>query len=136
MRTFTRFLIVAFLALILMTGQGFTELSSWAASCCSKPMVQKAMSCCHGGVCEKHKAVNPVTLKQKSEACQCAPASGDMQYEKASQLMDGKLQLVASSHPNPVLSLQVADTDAPIWLHRLFYPDKSRLFLKKNSWLL
>ena len=135
MSTFLRFLLTAFLALVLVTGQGFTVLSSWAASCCPKPVIEKVMSCCHDGGCDKHKASNPVTLKQKGDACQCSATPVDLQQEKGSFLLDSG-KLVGASSPNPTLSLQLADSDTPIWLYRLFYPDKSKLYLEKNSWLL
>jgi hypothetical protein len=140
MSTLIRFLLTAFLALVLVTGQGFAVASSWAAACCPQNITHQLPDCCQEGGCEKHKAVETPSVKhlvkQQLAKCVCGPTTVDLQYEKSFSLSDGGLLLVGIDHPNPVLSLQLADSGAPIWLRRLFYPDRSRLFLEKNSWLL
>ena len=131
-----RFLLTALLAFVLATGQGFVVLSSWAATCCPQNSVHQLPDCCRDGSCEKHKTVKLPFVKQQLAKCQCGSANVDLQYEKNSSLPDGGLPLVGTDSPNPLLSLQLSDSGVPIWLHRLFYPDRSRRLLEKNSWLL
>lgn len=70
--------------------------------------------------------------------CQCMPASSApatvQDYSNSSQQT---LEWAAVCQPNPALTLQLADTtNAPVWLHRLFYPDKSQLYLLNQRMLL
>lgn len=135
MSMFPRFLIAFILALFLMTGQGFTVLSSWATPCCPNITTHEAMPCCQSRDCKKHKPSNTELIKKKAETCYCSVAPVDLQQEKSTFQMDSG-KLIGANNPNTTLSLQLANSNTPIWLYRLFYPDKSKLYLEKNHWLL
>lgn len=132
-----RFLIPLLLVLAIVLGQGFAAVFSLESSCCNGITIQECnLPCCDSSSCtqKQKKAYRSSSTAQPN--CQCSPLTNDMVRLKAYTLPSSWTLLASTANPNPVLSLQLTDTQAPIWLYRLFYPDQSKLYLQNRTLLL
>lgn len=128
-----KFLISLILVLGLVAGRGFAA----TASCClGNSASQKAHTCCQQSTSLTQKSPQTaMVLTQKSQChCQLLPASEST--EKSLSLLNDWHISLGELDAYPVFALQLANGKVPIWLYRLFYPDRSKLYLEKHSLLL
>lgn len=129
-----RFLITAMIALILFIGQGLAAFSAEKMACCQKMVVQAEHACCQHDALKGIKSIKP--LSSKVQACFCDTDGKQALANDAYPAQNLKLVAVSSLNPQPFQALQLSDSGKPIWLYWQFYPDQSRLYQQKNSWLL
>lgn len=134
MRQTFRFLITAMIALILFIGQGLAAFSAEKMACCQKMTVQTNHACCqHNSL----KAIKPVkSLSSKVQACFCDTDGKQALANDTYPAQNLKLVALSSLNSQPFQGLQLGDSGKPISLYWQFYPDQSRLYQQKNSWLL
>lgn len=139
MKRFLLILIAVFCSLGLFVNQGY---SAFMSDCCNRSLLQEMAlgqlnhheTSCHSG----HHAKDPLeqTVKQfkQQHQCQCRPASDPI--SKVDDTAFFSISDCCSQAPTLVQLFQPSDYDIPLWLYKLYYPDRSGLYLRNSRLLL
>lgn len=137
MRVLLYFILPICLTILLIAGQGIALAGTL---CCAESRSQENAHSCCPQVKQCHKTE---PFRSHSEAfykhlnCQMKHAAMDLLIDRPLGLSLINPEMVVSrADGNPVHPLCYIVHRKPLWLHRLFYPDKSALYLENQHLLL
>jgi len=139
MKRFLLIFIAVFCSLGLFVNQGYSALMS---DCCNRSLPQEMVlgqSKHHETSCHDRHAIDAVKqaaieLKQQHHQCQCRPASDPI--AKVGDTAVFFISDCCTQAPTLVQLFQPSDYDIPLWFHKLYYPDRSGLYLRNSRLLL
>lgn len=130
MNQFLRLFMTALLALCMVLSQGFMQPSRANMQCCQETSAIRIANCC------VHHIKTRVHSENANEYCFCNSPAPVNPVQTAHDTPELKTPWVTAYQSSPMQCLQPKDGDTPIWLYWQFQPDRSKLYLQKNSWLL
>jgi len=130
MNKLLRFLMILLVALSMVLGQGFFQVSKATMPCCLKISHVSSANCCD--------TQSKFSLQSQNAEASCfcdtsSPFALTSSFQESSTL---KAAWLIAKQATPTQSLQLSDEEKPIWLYWQFQPDRSKLYQQKNSWLL
>jgi hypothetical protein len=140
MRRTYHFIVALVLVLIFLTGT--SSAMSSACSCLGKMVQQHA--CCpekqEKSPCSHHQKERSGIIKQTElkSSCMCvtAPDAKMLEGAKSKPFSPEELVLTEVLDNDPNQLFMVGSRQKPVWLRRLFYPDRSALYLDLRHLLI
>lgn len=131
-----RLILPVCLAFLLIAGQGTVLAESLC--CIELPQQEQEHRCCPKIKKHQHSHHDNKRFETtfKHTGCQMQHATVDLYLDKPFHIQLNPETLVLSSFANLIQGLQYAAYRKPIWLYRLFYPDKSELYIEQQHLLL
>jgi hypothetical protein len=128
---------ISILCLLTLVGQ---NLAFASMLCCVEPeQPVNNHSCCPPKVkppCHEHKEVTSQKSAYQKPHCKMQQVSSELILYKANGIVFENMDMAVEISAHPSHSLQEAKARTPVWLYRLFYPDKSELYIEQQRLLL